>query len=457
MAASRLTRRRNQRARRTGRQRPSNAATSAGPLVEASLQVERLVARGLGLARLQDGRIALIRGALPGDTLRPTAVRERQRYIEVEQFELQAPASTRRAPPCPYATRCGGCSLMPLEPAAQQRAKRQLLEDVLRRTARLEPRDVPLRWHAIDDALGYRSRVRVHLTGDGQLGFHSPASHDVVDVERCLVASERVNTLLARVRRLLLRHPQWFAPLRELELRALAALPELTLFSRKDAPRDRLRAALAGLRAALPDVVIGLAMDTATQAVARSQPMTLANDIQARVAPGAFTQVNWSVNQAIISELLTGAATRDLHTFADVYCGIGNFALPLLQQGLLGRGIESNPVAIALARHAARAQGLEGWFEVERAEQALSSWAAHGEQFDLVILDPPRAGIGSMARTLAEVARRAVFICACDPVPFARDLRQLLDLGFRLESLSVYEMFPQTHHFELAAWLRAPS
>ena len=457
MGAQRVNNRHQRRARRSRTTSSTNASQCVGAVIDETLNVERLVARGLGLARLKDGRVALIRGAFPGDTLRPLRWRAHRSHIEISDFKLEIPAPARRRSPCPYAARCGGCDLMPLELGAQRAAKRQLLEDVLRRTAKLEPRTLPVVWRQPGESTHYRSRIRVHLSRDGQLGFYSPASHQLVDVERCLVATETVNTWLSRLRQLLARHPRWFEPVLELELRALAARPELTLYPRPAATPRQLRTTLLNLREALADAAVAWTSDTGSGDVAFPQPVWLTDSVHAYLAPGAFSQVNWEVNRAIIMELLAGVTERKIRTFADLYCGAGNFALPLLAQGMAGRGVESNPVAVALANQAAAAQGLHGRFEVQRAEQALASWADRGDSFDLIIIDPPRAGLGSMVTTLASIAHGYLFICACDPVPFARDLRQLLDLGFTLQRLFVYEMFPQTHHFEVVAWMATPS
>ncbi len=170
-------------------------------------------------------------------------------------------------------------------------------------------------------------------------------------------------------------------------------------------------------------------------------------------APGMFTQVNWEVNQAIIRDVLERVTQHGFGSFLDLYCGAGNFSLPLLSQGIKGIGIESNPLSIAAAQLASTGQNLGGRFMSADVPQKLSELTARGEAFDLVLLDPPRAGFKDAAIHLPLLARKAVFVCSCDPTTFARDLRTLLDLGFVLETLVAYDMFPQTHHVELTAWL----
>jgi 23S rRNA (uracil1939-C5)-methyltransferase len=185
------------------------------------------------------------------------------------------------------------------------------------------------------------------------------------------------------------------------------------------------------------------------------QAASLTEQIQLHIAPSAFTQVNWPVNQAIVAELLEGVDKRELHTFADLYSGIGNFSLPLLARGLTGVGVEESPLSVALARLAASKHGFTlGHFIAEDVANTVRSWAQEARRFDLVVVDPPRSGATQTTAAIAAIAQRYLFLCACDPVTFARDIRDYLAAGFQLESLRIHDMFPQTHHFEVTAWLR---
>ena len=170
--------------------------------------------------------------------------------------------------------------------------------------------------------------------------------------------------------------------------------------------------------------------------------------------PGAFTQVNWEVNRALVDAVVQGALRRRASSFADLYSGSGNFSLPLLRAGLSGKGVEVSAASIECAQRAAREQGLGGEFFAGDVGRVAARWATAGQRYDLVVLDPPRAGAKEALDSVVRLAGRAVVLIACDPVTFARDLRVLMDRGLVLEEVRAFDMFPQTHHVECLAWLR---
>jgi 23S rRNA (uracil1939-C5)-methyltransferase len=454
------------------------------------LRVERLVAGGLGFGRRSSGEPVFVRGAVPGDLVYVDTVQKYPGYSRAHTYHLTQASPNRRTSPCEYQGSCGGCDLMPLTEPAQRSAKHVMVLDILQRTAKLDATEgtsVPLVWRDVDlsATLGYRSRVRLHISGRGQFGFRAEKSHDLVEVPRCLVANQTVNAVLGELKRCATLHPGLFAAFGQVEIRALGERPDLLWFPHpepkaqslvkrgahrgttngtrtKNHPSsldalENLRRSLENLSgqaphwlmssAALPDAWRQNAQVAALTALPNATPTELL------FAPAMFTQVNWSVNQAIIQDVLTRVERKQFRSFLDLYCGAGNFSLPLLGQGLDGIGIESNSRSIEAAKVASEHQRLGGRFFSGDVTKALAHLVKRSEAFDIVLLDPPRAGFRDAAPHVPHLAKKAVFICSCDPTTFARDLRTLLDLGFSLAALSAYDMFPQTHHVELTAWL----
>ena len=187
------------------------------------------------------------------------------------------------------------------------------------------------------------------------------------------------------------------------------------------------------------------------------QRFPLPGGVELRVSGAVFTQVNWAVNQRLVQALLDGAEQRGVSTFCDLYCGAGNFSLPLLARGMSGVGIEGSKLSIAAAKRASTEQGLTRVrFIAGDVKEALAK-LPRADSFDLVLLDPPRSGAREVLPELIRRAPRHIAYCACDPVTLARDLRTLCDSGYILSSVSGFDMFPQTHHFETLAWLRLQS
>ncbi len=457
MASSRLT---------------SDVGAATDP-VGQTLTVERCVPGGDGLARCEDGRIVFVPGAFAGDVVRLQATTIHSGFVRATQWETRTPSPERRAAPCPIAARCGGCDWMSLEDAAQGNAKLELLQDALIRVGQIDPLP-PLRLTR-SAPLGYRSRLRLHVSPEGGLGLLAKGTHQLVDVASCAVASDGLNTALTTLRTLF--DPSGKPPERpipsdvvasaceaiaQVELRALAKRPELLIYPRATTGGSPRR---AKSRAAIPDpwlraatasfevLVVG-AKATTSQAV--SLPLAGQDAVTLRISPDVFTQVNWQVNSALVGDLLAGVRERDIETFLDVYCGVGNFTLPLLAAGLRGKAVESNRASVNRAREAAAAQRLDGSFVCADAARFTRQLKRAGERFDVVLVDPPRAGIKPLVDDVAALASEWIFYCACDPVSFARDAKQLARLGFETVALHAYDMFPQTHHVELAAWLRKP-
>jgi tRNA/tmRNA/rRNA uracil-C5-methylase (TrmA/RlmC/RlmD family) len=176
------------------------------------------------------------------------------------------------------------------------------------------------------------------------------------------------------------------------------------------------------------------------------------------VAPvSAFTQVNQSVNQMLVAKVLAVAARHNTSSFVDAYAGAGNFALPLLACGLVGEAIDTCAAGIYCARAVARDRGwpYDG-FQVGDARTLLESFVHAKRTFDLVLLDPPRQGAKNVLEVALKLRPRLIVLVACDPVALARDLKWLVAKGATVDSLTLYDMFPQTHHFETLATVCVP-
>jgi len=429
----------------------ASPASLRTPAAGAEICVEKLIAEGNALGRLADGRVVILEGAVPGDRVVLERVTEQKGLVRALAFRVTQPSPLRVTPHCPVFGACGGCDWMMLRPAEQHAQKLAVLREVLLRTAKLDlgEREIPL--VAGPSPTGYRRRIRLQIV-DGRIGFYARSSHTLVEPEQCAVSSSALNGALRSLRALTRHAPATLAGLASLELRQ-ACDGSLSLFLEKDLARASAVPDLAGLRERFL-CALG-ATDAATPALWQRFELTAQTYLLA--PPGCFTQVNWEVNRALIARVLAGAQARGVRSFLDAHAGAGNFTLPLLAQGLSGMAIECNRLAVAAARRAAERQGLSGGgFTVGDSARVARDWRRQGRRFDLVLLDPPRAGVKEGLRELAELSAGWLAICSCNPVTLARDLRTLLDLGFGLEEVAAFDMFPETHHLETLVWLKAP-
>jgi 23S rRNA (uracil1939-C5)-methyltransferase len=424
---------------------------------------------------------------LPGESVEVRASERKKGFVRAVSLRVLEPSPDRVSPPCPYVSQlpatsrerlsgerpatsseqCGGCDWLHIDYPAQLRHKLEILRDALVRTGKLE-RLPELGIEPAASSLAYRNRVRLHLER-GKIGFRARHSHQLVDIASCSVALPELDRCLARFRQIALAHRECFELFSEAELRivpsagpgaaasseqagssaggaaAPRALVRLTPRSVSSNSRQRSRALFAALESHFAVAIAG-----EPSAVIQSWPL---DGLELVVPAEAFVQVNWAVNQRLVSALVREATARGLRSFADLYAGAGNFTLPLLAAGLSGVAVEGVGAAGEAARRSLAERRLPG--EVLSCDVAtgVERLVRAGRRFELVVLDPPRSGAAEVVARVAALGPRSLAYCACDPVTLARDLKQLQEQGFSLDAIRAYDMFPSTHHFETLAWL----
>lgn len=409
--------------------------------------IEKLIPGGEGIAHLPDGRIGFAAGVLPGERVLPVAVEDKRRFVRATALTVLEPSPERISPPCEHAERCGGCDWLHIDYPAQLRHKLVILRDALTRTGKLEQLPA-LAIEPAPQALAYRNRIRLQLER-GKVGYRARGSHALVEITRCPVALPELDAALSRLRAFVADHPElsdWFG---EAELRvapsgppALVRLAPRRPFAGQPQPAALVRA----LAAELPVAVAGEPSDAV-------QRWPLPNGGELSVSPDAFVQVNWAVNQQIVGALLDEVERQRLRSFVDLYAGAGNFSLPLWAAGLRGVAVEAEGSAALAAKASMRTQGLPGEVLACDVVAGVERLIAARRRFELVLLDPTRAGAAELVPRLAELGPRSIAYCACDPVTLARDLGELVRRGFSLQAVRAFDMFPGTHHFETLAWL----
>lgn len=414
------------------------------PAPEATLDelvaVRDLAAGGRAVAKLADGRTVFVSRALPGDVVRVRRARVHATYVEATQVELVEAGPERRLPVCADEARCGGCDWMALSLEAQRRHKQDIVRQSLLRVGRVPAERLPERLPLFGGAeLGYRRRVRLHLVGR-RLGFFGEGSRELVEVARCHVCSPELWRAVTQLRQLFADEgavrAEWLATVAEVEVRVLTA----------DArPALRLAPERGG---AVAPALLRLLASWAYVDGPTAERHQLAPELHTLLSPGGFVQVNAEVDQRMRDEVLAVAEQLGARSALDVYCGVGNFALPLAARGVETLGLELSTEAVEYARRAAREQSSSATFAAGPAEDALAELAAQGRSFDLVVVDPPRRGAKGLGPLLARLCAGAIVMISCDPVTLARDVAVLEAEGFLLVRTLVLDMFPQTHHIE---------
>lgn len=403
------------------------------------VDIERLSDEGRGIG-FAEGKAIFVSGTLPGERARVRIVDEKRNTLDAELIELSQPAPQRIEPGCPLFGRCGGCQLQMLDTDAQVAHKQSTVTRLLQGVASNAVCDSPLTaapWH-------YRHRARLAVAEKGGqpcVGFKAANSHDVIAVPSCPILDERLQPLLAQLPAWLQQLTQW----RRIEelLIAVDAKGQLALdwSSQRAFPRADAEAltALAGQAGVLCGVHTVLRYDVPS--------VTHAFDFSVR----DFTQVNPAINNQLVARALDWLAPAVDDTIADLFCGLGNFTLPLAARNARVTGYESSAAMVERARQSVAGRNnvaFEALDLFENAEQLP-------DQFDKVLLDPPRAGARAVCERLAKSRRvqRIVYV-SCNPQTLVRDLGILAAGGFNVERFALVDMFPQTGHCEAIAQLR---
>ncbi len=429
---------------------------------EQTAVVAGLTHEGEGV--VHGGKTVFVAGALPGERIRFRRGRRHRQHDDGELLEVLEPSAARAVPRCAHFGVCGGCALQHLAPAAQLTAKEQELKDTLARVARV----APARWLAplSGPVWAYRRRARlgakfVRKKGRVLVGFRERAAPYVAELARCEVLSPPAGALLGPLARLLdgLSIREQLPQIEVAVADNATALVLRVLATPSAADRAQLAAFAAehGLRLYLQ--AGGLASVQALAADGEPLCYRLPQfGLELQFQPTDFIQVNAAVNAALIERAVE---LLELHAAArvlDLFCGLGNFTLPLARRSGWVLGVEGDPQLIARARANAGHNGIgNAEFHCGNLTDPalLRPWLQ--QPFTHVLLDPPRSGARELLGTLAQLAPARLLYVSCHPGSLARDLGVLVhEHGFRLEAAGVVDMFPHTTHVESLALLRGP-
>ena len=432
---------------------------AAQVLIAVELSIGDLTHDGRGVARDEGGKTVFVTGALPGERVVTRRVKRGRRYDEAVALEVLEASPQRVQPACPHYGQCSGCVLQHLAHPQQLQAKQHVLAENLQRLGGVTPE----RWldPLPSQPWGYRRRARLSVRfvakkGRTLVGFRELNASFVADIQQCPVLDPRLPALLPPLAEcidglslraaipqvevsagdtqvaMLIRHLQPPTVDDEARLRSFAETHSVALYLQSAGPDSVhwFAGAPAGLSYALPD-----------------------EGVDYDFGPSDFIQVNAGLNQAMVAQAMAQLDPQPGEAILDLFCGLGNFSLPLARRGARVTGVEGSPELVARARANAERQGLSVDFQAADLTQdgRAQSWAT--QRWDRILLDPPRAGAAGVLEYLPgpEGAERIVYV-SCHPGSLARDAGVLVrEHGFALSAAGVMDMFPHTAHVESMA------
>ena len=430
------------------------------PSEPVSLEIESLSHEGRGVAR-NEGKTAFVDGALPGERVLARYLEVRRRHDGLRALEVEASPSPQRVePPCPHAGLCGGCSLQHMDPDAQIRFKADTLREQFTHFGGIEP----LEWAEplTGETLGYRRKARLgvrYVTKRDEVlvGFREKRNNFITAIDACIVLDPRVGQRIEALKELI-HGLSVYNRIAQIEVACGdddVALVLRHLEPLSDADREALVAFAQQhdiqiyLQPKGPDTVHRLWPESGPERLHYRLPES---DLEMVFHPMDFTQVNADINQRMIKQAMDWLAPEPDSRVLDLFCGLGNFSLPLARHAREVVGVEGDEALVVRARENAEYNGLTNarFLPTDlQADFTIEPWAREG--FDRILIDPPRSGAQEVVETLASAGAEKIVYVSCNPATLARDAGILVGKGYRLVRAGVMDMFPHTAHVESMA------
>jgi 23S rRNA (uracil1939-C5)-methyltransferase len=430
------------------------------PTEEFTADILDLAQDGRGVARTDgkaDGKVIFIHGALPGERVRYRLTRRTRDVDEGEVTAVEQASPDRVIPRCPHFGLCGGCSLQHLAPSAQLIFKQKQLLDALVRIGKVEPAQIaaPLS----GPSWGYRRRARLSVKhvpkkGGVLVGFRERESSYVATLDTCAVLDPRVGQKLKSLAEFI-GTLSLYDQIPQIEVAAVERVALVLRVMRAPSAEDfdKLRAFAEQEQFELYLQTGGY--DSVAPLTPGTPPLSYSPDgsnLVMEFGPTDFIQINAAVNEGMVKQALNWLAPKSGDSVLELFCGLGNFTLPLARSGAQVTAVEGDAGLVERGRANAARNGLSirylksNLFEPE----AQANWLT--QSYDLALLDPPRAGAREVLPFVAKARPRRIVYVSCHPGTLARDAGILVhEYGYRLSRAGVMDMFPHTSHVESMA------
>ncbi|NVN97929.1 MAG: 23S rRNA (uracil(1939)-C(5))-methyltransferase RlmD [Geobacteraceae bacterium] len=428
--------------------------------------IDRLAFGGSGFGRL-DGKACFVPFTTPGDRVRISIEKDKKSYCVGIADEILSSSPQRILPQCPFFGSCGGCNWQQVEYAEQCKQKDNILAETLWRGARIDREYIkPI----LNSPKLYEYRQRIQLkahysNGRTALGFNRRSSHNVVDIgNRCAIASESLNAAIPSVREIIASFSDP-AKIPQVDLSSSSDGSVSALFHYAGNSPEQLATHLrkeSYSSARLHSISMQSGRKNNYRHIAGLQylnysvPSANGKSLDLYYSPDGFSQVNFAQNIALI-EILTKICKSVPHnSILDLYCGNGNFSLPLACIAEEVTGYEYFDKSIQLAKYNASINTLSNakYFALD-SEVAVNQIATQKKCFDLVIIDPPRIGADIVSKKLHKTGASNLIYISCDPLTLSRDILHIKESGFEVALVQPVDMFPQTYHIESLVLLKA--
>lgn len=439
---------------------------------EIELAIDDLSHEALGVGRYQ-GYTLFVKDALPGEVIKAKVLKTKKSYGYAKRLELLQTSPERVTPSCPLYAKCGGCQLQHMTYEAQLQFKEKLVRANLERIGGLELSDVqfyPIKGMAAPWRYRNKSQVPIGEREGGLIGgFYRERSHQIIDMEECLIQHEQLDQVVQVVKSIGTRlgisaydEVQHMGFLRHVVAKYGFNTDQLMIVlvtnGEKFPAQERL---IVALRERFPNLksIVQNINTKRTNVIFGEKSKVLWGEpyiydtigsIRFAISARSFFQVNPVQTKVLYETAVQFADLRGDETVIDAYCGIGTISLFFAQQAKEVLGVEVVEEAVEDAGRNARLNGLTNVrFEAGKAEEVLPRWKKEGIKADVIVVDPPRKGCDeALLSTILEMKPSKVIYVSCNPATLARDLKLLTEGGYHLQKVQPVDMFPHTAHVE---------
>ncbi|PRO66201.1 23S rRNA (uracil(1939)-C(5))-methyltransferase RlmD [Alkalicoccus urumqiensis] len=437
--------------------------------------IEDLTHDGAGVAKV-DGYPLFIKQALPGERARIKVIHTKKNFGFGKLLELEEASENRVEPPCPIFQRCGGCQLQHLSYEGQLQYKQDQVKQVMARIGGLT--DITVHpTIGMENPWRYRNKSQVPIgeqNGQVVAGFYAERSHQIVDMEECLIQHEDADRAVQLVKKLAADYGirgyddrTHKGQLRHVVIRHARSTDELMIvLVTKGTGIPNKKHLVQALKEAFPNVksIMHNVNPKRTNVIFGEKTTNLwgadeiyddIDGLRFAISARSFYQVNPVQTEKLYSQALQYAGLTGRETVVDLYCGIGTISLFLARNARRVLGVEVVPEAVDDAKKNAELNGLTNTeFAVGEAEGVLPWWKAQGVEADVIVVDPPRKGLEeSLLDTMLDMNPERIVYVSCNPATLARDLKYLTAGGYSVSEVQPVDMFPQTTHVECVTWL----
>ena len=442
---------------------------------EIELTIADLSHEALGVGRYQ-GYTLFVKDALPGEVIKAKVLKTKKNYGYAKRLALLQESPDRIPPTCPLYAKCGGCQLQHMRYSAQLQFKEKLVRANLERIGGLDLSHVQvLPIIGMANPWRYRNKSQVPIgEAEGGLigGFYRERSHQIIDMNECLIQHEQLDRVVQAVKRIGTRlgipaydEVQHTGFLRHVVAKYGFATDQLMIVlvtnGEKFPAKERL---ISALRKRFPNLksIVQNINSKRTNVIFGDKSIVLWGEpyiydtigpIRFAISARSFYQVNPVQTKLLYETALQFAELKGDETVIDAYCGIGTISLFFAQQAKEVLGVEVVEEAVEDAWRNAKLNGLSNVrFEIGKAEEVLPRWKDEGVKADVIVVDPPRKGCDeALLSTILEMKPSKVIYVSCNPATLARDLKFLTEGGYRLQKVQPVDMFPHTAHVECVA------